>query len=187
MQTLFNFFETLSPLSENATRAVSKICETKRFHKKELLHPIGHTCKEIYYIEKGLARVYYIKDGAEVTESFAFNNNIITRPESLFTGHPSKKGIQVLEDSEIVILNADNLFHLFDEHRDLERLFRKLCETALVKAHQRIESIQFCSAYERYNKLISEDPDIIQKVPLKHVASFLGVTPVSLSRIRAKK
>jgi CRP-like cAMP-binding protein len=187
MQTLLEFLEKISPISRQSRDAIAKISEKRKYQKKENLLNIGQTCKHIFYIRNGAARVYYFKEASEITESFTFSNNIITRPESLFTGKPSKKGIQLLEDSEVISLNAEELFNLFEQHHDLERLFRKMCELSYVKAINRLESIQFCTAKERYNNLLAEDPNIIQKIPLKYVASFLGVTPVSLSRIRSKK
>lgn len=136
-------------------------------------------------MKKGLARIYYFKKATDITESFSFENNIVVRYESLFTGRPSKKAIQVLEDSELIAIRSTELFGLFDKHPDIERLFRKIFEAALVEQVNRIESIQFHTAEERYNSLIKEAPDVIKRVPLKHIASYLGITPVSLSRIRA--
>jgi hypothetical protein len=73
-----------------------------------------------------VARIYYFKDGIDITESFAFENNIIARVESLFTGKPSRKAIQILEDAEIVAINAGQLFKLYDTFPAIERLFRKI-------------------------------------------------------------
>jgi CRP-like cAMP-binding protein len=102
----------------------------------------------------------------------------------LFTGNPSKKSIQILENAEIVAINAPKLFGLYNEHPCIERLFRLIFESAYVDTVNRIESIQFHSAEERYLALIQE-PNILQRVPLKLIASYLGITQVSLSRIRA--
>jgi CRP-like cAMP-binding protein len=133
-----------------------------------------------------MARIYYYKDGIDITESFAFENSLIARVESLFTGKPSKKGIQVLEDSDFIGINSPALFDLYDRFPEIERLFRKIFEAAYVDTVNRIESIQFHSAEERYRDLLKFSPDILQRVPLKHIASYLGITQVSLSRIRAR-
>jgi CRP-like cAMP-binding protein len=187
MTSLFQYFKKYNSLSTEAENAIAEICSVIKIKKNQDLQSIGHTCKTIYYINKGTARIYYYKDGIDITESFAFENNIIARVESLFTGNPSRKAIQILEDSEIVAINATQLFKLYDTYPEIERLFRKIFEVAYVDTVNRIEGIQFHSAEERYNALLLEEPNILKKVPLKHIASYLGITQVSLSRIRAIK
>ena len=156
------------------------------YKKNKDLQPIGHTCKTIYFINKGLARIYYLKDGIDITENFFFENNVIARVESLLTGKPSRKAIQILEDAEIVGINANELFKLYDRFPEIERLFRKIFEAAYVDTINRIEGMQFHSAEERYKALLEQAPDVLKRVPLKYVASYLGITQVSLSRIRAQ-
>jgi len=107
--------------------------------------------------------------------------------ESLFGGLPSKKGIQVLEVSEVWAISTKELFALYEDHRDLERLFTRIFERSYVQTIQRIENLQFHSAEERYALLGREQPEVLRRAPLKYIASFLGITQVSLSRIRAKK
>jgi CRP-like cAMP-binding protein len=187
MEQLFQYFQQYSPLSAEAKEAIEAICSTISIAKNKDLQPIGHTCKTIYFINKGIARIYYFKDGIDVTESFAFENNILVRVESLFTGKPSRKAIQVLEDAEIVAIDAVKLFQLYDHFPEIERLFRKIFEASHVETVTRIESIQFHTAEERYKALLTEAPDVIKRVSLKHIASYLGITQTSLSRIRALK
>lgn len=176
-------YETISAM---ATQAIADITTVLKIKKNQDLQTIGHTCKTIYFINKGIARIYYYKKGVDITESFIFENNIIARVESLFTGKPSKKGIQVLEESEILAINATQLFELYDTYPEIERLFRKIFETGYVDTVNRMEAIQFHTAEERYSSLIIEQPSLFQRVPLKHIASYLGITQVTLSRIRAQ-
>lgn len=187
MIQLFQFFKKYNPLSKEAEKAIAEISKTITGKKNTDLQPIGHTCKTIYYINKGVARIYYFKDGTDITECFAFENNIIARVESLFTGKPSKKAIQILEDSEVIAINSTLLFKLYDKYPEIERLFRLIFESAYVGTVDRIEGMQFHSAEERYNALIKEAPDVLKRVPLKYIASYLGITQVSLSRIRGIK
>jgi len=187
MTPLFQYFKKFSPLSKEAENAITQICSIVNIKKNKDLQPIGHTCKTIYFIKTGVARIYYFKDGIDITERFFFENNIIARVESLFTGKPSRKAIQILEDSEITAINANQLFKLYDSYPEIERLFRKIFEAAYVETVNRIEGIQFHSAEERYNALLTEAPDVLIRVPLKHVASYLGITQVSLSRIRGHR
>ena len=186
MTPLFQYFSKHNPLSRKAEQAISEISNIVTIKKNKDLQPIGHTCRTIYFIKKGVARIYYFKDGIDITESFFFENSIIARVESLFTGKPSRKAIQILEDAEIIAINANQLFKLYDTFPEIERLFRKIFEAAYVETVNRIEGIQFHSAEERYNALLTEAPDVLIRVPLKHVASYLGITQVSLSRIRGQ-
>ena len=187
MTSLFQYFKKFNSLSKEAERAIDEISSIVTIKKGKNLQPIGHTCKTIYFINKGIARIYYYKEENDVTECFAFENNIIARVESLFTGNPSRKAIQILEDAEVVAINSTQLFKLYDSFPEIERLFRKIFETAYVDTVHRIEGIQFHTAEERYKALLKEAPNILLRVPLKYVASYLGITQVSLSRIRGMK
>jgi CRP-like cAMP-binding protein len=187
MTLLFQYFKQFNPLSKEAENAIAEISNIVTIKKNKDLQPTGHTCKTVYFINKGMARIYYFNDGIDITESFSFENNIIARVESLFTGKPSRKAIQILEDAEIVAINANRLFQLYDDFPEIERLFRKIFEAAYVETVNRIEGIQFHSAEERYNALLTEAPNVLMRVPLKYVASYLGITQVSLSRIRSHR
>jgi CRP-like cAMP-binding protein len=187
MNQLFNYFTRFHVLTFEAKKAIEEITKEIQVQKGKDLQATGHTCKTIYFIKKGIARIYYFKDGIDITDSFAVENNMIARVESLFTGMPSRKAIQVLEDAEILAIDATSLFKLYDVYPEIERLFRKIFEASHVETVNRIEGIQFHTAEERYKSLLEEAPTIIQRVPLKYIASFLGITQVSLSRIRAQR
>lgn len=181
---MIRYVKTISPLSADAEEALRRICSPLALKKGKLLQPIGHTCRTIYFMEKGAARIYYYKDGTDITEYFAFENSFIARVESLFSGRPSRKAIEIIEDAELVAINATELFKLYDQYPEIERLFRKVTEAGYVETVNRLENLQFHSAEERYKTLVEEHPEIVQRVPLKYIASYLGITQVSLSRIR---
>jgi CRP-like cAMP-binding protein len=183
---LFKFLNGFNPIMAKSKETLKNICFEVNLPKGNELQSIGHTCKTIYFVEKGLARIYYYKDGNDITETFAFENSLIARAESLFTGKPSKKGIQLLEDCHLIGIPSTELFNLYDQHHDIERLFRKIFESAYVETINRLESLQFHTAEERYKDLLHTSPNLLQRVPLKHIASYLGITQVSLSRIRAQ-
>ncbi len=184
MQDLLNWLQQFQPLPLEAQKALQHNCSALILKKGEALQTIGRTCYTVYFIRKGCARIFYYKDGNDITESFAFENSLVARVESLFTGRPSLKGIQMLEDSEVLAIAALQLFKLYDEFPQLERLARKITERGYVDTVNRLESLQFHSAEERYQTLLQEAPDLLKRVPLKHIASYLGITQVSLSRIR---
>ena len=184
--TFSNYIDSVYRISEAAKTELEKVCSTLTFKKNELIQPIGHTCKTIYFLQKGIARIFYYKDGVDITEYFAFEGGIVARAESLFAGEPSQKAIEALEDCEVVAMDVPKLYQLYDEFHEIERLFRLIFERAHVETIHRIESLQFHSAEARYLNLLETQKNIIQRVPLKHIASYLGITQVSLSRIRAK-
>ena len=187
METLLKHIKTIYPISTEAAKALVEISSEVHFHKGTDVQPIGHTCKTIYFVKKGCVRIFYFKEDIDITESFEFENAFVARAESLFTGKPSLKAIQAIEDTDLIAIDSNKLFKLFDSHRDLERLFRKIIETSYVNTVNRIESLQFNTADERYFNLLKDHPNILKRVPLKFIASYLGITPVSLSRIRAIK
>ena len=161
MYEIITYFNKYNALSENAINAISEISKPVNIKKNQNLQSIGHTCRTIYFIKKGVARIYYYKDEIEITECFAFKNTIIARVESLFTGKPSRKAIQMIEDSELVAISSAKLFDLFDTFPEIERLFRKIFESAYVDTVNRVESIQLHSAEERYNFLLKESPNVL--------------------------
>lgn len=187
MEQLFKYFKKFNLLSKEAEDAITAISSIVSIKKNKDLQSTGQTCKTIYFINKGVARIYYFKDGIDITENFFFENSIIARVESLLTGKLSRKAIQILEDAEIVAIDANQLFKLYDSFPEIERLFRKIFEAGYVDTVNRIEGMQFHTAEERYKTLLTEEPNVLRKVPLKYVASYLGITQVSLSRIRGHR
>ena len=124
MTELLEYFAKFQNLPVDAKKALTEICSNFSIKKNEILQPFGHTCKTIYFLKSGIARIYYYKDGIDITEHFAFEGSIIARAESLFTGKPSQKAIQILEDAEIIAINSTQLFKLYDTFPQIERLFR---------------------------------------------------------------
>jgi CRP-like cAMP-binding protein len=186
-QELVEHLAQISSLSKEAVFALSSIIRAQQVRKNQDLQQIGQTCKTLYFLKSGLARIYYFHEGNDITEDFYGPFCLIARAESLFAGLPSKKAIQVLEDAEVWAISTMELFALYEVHREIERLFTRMFERAYVQTIQRIENLQFHSAEERYQLLVQEQPEVLRRVPLKFIASYLGITQVSLSRIRAKK
>lgn len=187
MYELLKHIKTIYPISADSVAALMQICRELKILKGKTVQDIGHTCKTIYFVKNGVVRIYYFKDATDITESFEFENAFVARAESLFTGKPSKKAIQAIENTELIAIDSSMLFKLFDSHPDLERLFRKIIETSYVNTVNRIEGLQFNTAEERYMSLLKDTPDILKRIPLKYVASYLGITQVSLSRIRGAR
>jgi CRP-like cAMP-binding protein len=181
---LVSYFQTIVPLSPTAQDALEALITTSTYRKNDIIQEIGSTCRTLYMVKSGCARIFYWKDGNDITEHFSFPNELIVRAESLFTGKPTSKGIQAITDTELYAIDSLVLFRLYDQHNDIERLFRILFEQEYVNTIKRIESLQFHSAKERYLELL-KSTQYVQHIPLKYIASYLGITQVSLSRIRA--
>lgn len=179
------YFNAIHHLPHQEHEAIAAMSNVLEIAKHAILQPPGHTCKTVYIILKGAARIFYYKEGIDITDYFAFENDVLVRAESLFKNQPSRKGIEVIEDAHVLAIDAVQLFKSYDQHPGIERLFRKIFEDSYVATVNRIESLQFHDAKERYVNLLQQYPHIIQRVPLKHIASYLGITQVSLSRIRA--
>ena len=155
--------------------------------KKDLLVP-EQVCKYIYFITQGCLRSYYVDDnGAEHIYQIRMDNNWISDLESFFSQRPSKYYIEALEDSQLLRISTERLEQLYDEVPRLERYFRILFQKAYINALERLNATMWESAVERYNDMLKEHPDMFQRVPLVYIASYLGITPESLSRIRKKK
>lgn len=182
---LFSFFDRIYKIRPLAKEALEQITSVRSYSKNDIIQDIGSRCKTIYFVQEGCARIFYYKNGNDITEHFAFENDLIVRAESLFTGKPTSKGIQAISKAKIIGINSDALFKLYDKHNDIERLFRILFEREYVNTVKRIESLQFNTAKERYLELLNTT-DYVQKIPLKYIATYLGITQVSLSRIRAE-
>jgi CRP-like cAMP-binding protein len=176
---------SLYPLSQETLEVISSITSELSVPKGNVVQAIGKSCKNLYFINKGSLRIFYYKDGIDITESFEFEHSFVARGESLLTMKPSTKGIETIEDTELMVIYTPALFALFDKWVEIERVFSKIIEQAYIQLINRMESIQFHSANERYKMLMEENPRALQRIPLKYIASYLGITQVSLSRIRA--
>jgi len=180
-----SFFDNTLKISPPAREALQDLISEKKYQKNEIVQDIGSRCRTVYIVKKGAARIFYLKDGIDITEHFAFDNDLIVRAESLFTGEPTSKGIQTIEETKMLVIDSVSLFDLYDHFHEIERLFRLLFEKEYVNSIKRLESLQFKSAKERYLELL-QNTNYLQKIPLKHIASYLGITQVSLSRIRSE-
>lgn len=144
-------------------------------------------CDYIYFIKKGIARIYYYKNDKEITEWIAMDGQFFLSITSFFERIPSYLIIQTIEPSEVYGVHHNDFMSLADRYHDVERLLRKMVTGSLILSQVRMDSIQFETAHQRYERLVKNSPQIIQRVPLSYIASFLGITLETLSRIRSSK
>ncbi|MGW8317221.1 MAG: Crp/Fnr family transcriptional regulator, partial [Bacteroidales bacterium] len=156
--------------------------------KKEMLLEREEVCPYLFFIVRGCLRSYFVDDkGVEHIYQIRMDNNWISDLESFFSQRPSKYYIEALEDSELLRISKERLELLYEQVPALERYFRILFQKAYVNALKRLNSTMWEPAIDRYNDMLKEHPDMFQRVPLVYIASYLGITPESLSRIRRQK
>ncbi|MGI0107837.1 Crp/Fnr family transcriptional regulator [Salinimicrobium sp. WS361] len=185
---LAEFLHTLVDFSEEELEDILSHFERKEVSKNEILVEQGKICRNLYFVEKGIARNYYLNsDGKEITQLFFGEGRFMSSLESFFQESPSTYYLEILEDSVILSITKEQLDLLFDRYHKMERLGRLLATEMLTKLVHKINAIQFQSARERYDFMLSEYPDITYRVPLGLIASYLGMSQETLSRIRKRK
>ncbi|WP_224488258.1 Crp/Fnr family transcriptional regulator [Robertkochia flava] len=174
-------------LSTESTEQLLSITDEVFLEKQELLLPFGKACRHIYFVNRGFVRIYYLKNGKEVTEWFADKGEFCFSIESYFTNQPSSLAIETIEESQIFKIPREDISRLIGSNLEIANLFIAMFSGSLVLSQQRMSSIQFETARERYEHLEKHHPNIILKAPLQHIASFLGITSETLSRIRSSR
>ena len=155
-----------------------------KFAKNEMILREGETCTNIYWVVKGLVRQFYYKNGKELTEYMAVENNIFMSIESLFKDQPSHQQIHALEPTIVFALPKDKLEREAVRNVNIQMLYRKILEESLILSQIRADMLRFESAPERYAKLVKRSPQLVLRAPLVYIASYLQMTPETLSRVR---
>lgn len=146
----------------------------------------GQVNSSIFVIEKGLARIYFVKDNKEINSWFAEENEIIGSILPIYSHKPSFENIQFLEDSLIYSISSRELNDLYRAYPEFNIVGRKMAEKLCEILEERIISLHTENAEERYKSLIKKHPDLLQRINLGHIASYLGITQETLSRIRSR-
>lgn len=159
--------------------------EKESVEKNEILVREGQICSKLYFIEKGVGRSYYLKeDGKEITQWFFIDGKIMSSIESFFQQVPSIYYLEMLEDSVIYSITRERLDMLFARYHNMEKFGRLLSTEMLTRVVNKLNALQFQTARERYEYMLKEFPDISTRVSLGFIASYLGMTQETLSRIR---
>ena len=176
-----------SPLSPDCFKELIERMEIRQVEKGSLLVKEGQYSNKSYYIVQGCARAYYVNEGRDISDWFAFEHEFISAIVSFFTDQPSLHYIEILQDSIIIEISRDTINYLSEKYHDFERLIRVVVTNTMLSQRERISSILFHTAEEKYEQMLTIRPDIVQRVPLMHIASYLGMTLETLSRIRKLK
>lgn len=175
------------PLPPHSMSRLEAISHLVSLPKGSLVVEAGKVEKDLFFIAEGIARAYYESDdGKEITFWIGREGDAVMSLKSYVMGAPGYENIELIEDSRLYRLSHEGLSRLYEEDVNLANLGRKLVEHEFVRAEAHMIPLLFTTAAQRYEALLRDNPDLLQRVPLECLASYLGVTPVSLSRIRAK-
>lgn len=184
MEMVLEYLNAIYPLSKELTAHLRSILKQKECEKKEMLLRAGRVCTNICFIEKGLLRCFYLKDDTEVSSWFMREGDVIISVESFFDQKPSYESIQALEDTVVWYISCQELEFVYKHFMEFNYVGRVLVQNYYKLSEQRLYSMRLQSATERYRFLLHHFPEIIQRVSTADIASYLGVTRETLSRIK---
>lgn len=187
MTQFFNLLKDKMQLSQKSRDAFLSVMTNEDYSKGHILVKPGTVCPSIFFVEKGLTRTFYYKDGKDVTDWFSPENTIACSIVSFTTQQPDRRGIELLEDSSFWTLDYHDLEMLCDQHHEIERFTRLTTAYGMLLIQERFDELHFATAAERYKKLLDHQPAILQRAPLGMIASYLGITQETLSRIRSQQ
>lgn len=154
--------------------------------KKELLLEAGQSSDTVYFICKGLVRIYYVKEEKEITNWFIQENMMFAATYSILTGQPNYSSYETLEETHVLKIKYAVLESFYTRYHSLEHMGRKLIQAYYGAFMKKTFDVLFLSAEERYHLFVKDHADLLNRVPLRYVASYLGITQETLSRLRSK-
>jgi len=184
--TLLSHLSSIIVISEPLEIQINSIIKKKLVLKGEYIVNIGERCSDMCFIEKGLLRGYYFDDGKEITSWFAQEEEFASCFYSFIANTPSFENIQALENCELTLISSTALQELYQKFPETERVGRIIVENYYLKFEERFLNLQFKTAKERYQNLILSKPSLLQRASLGQIATYLGISQETLSRIRAE-
>ncbi|KFF08550.1 Crp/Fnr family transcriptional regulator [Flavobacterium hydatis] len=180
-----SIFQSLQILPSDELDKLDGLITKKKLKKGDFLIQESQMSKEIVLIKSGALRSFYINnEGEEITNCITFENEFMAAFASFITQKPTEENIQALFDTELEVISHANIEHLYENSIHWQKVGRIIAEMQYINLEQRILSFQKLTGKERYETLFKNHPNYIQLIPLQYLASFLGVTPRHLSRIR---
>jgi len=186
MQQLFHQLKNYSPLSTEARLALEDCFETVYLSKNDFLLTEGKICRHLYFLQDGALRGFYNLDGKEITHWFGFENDFVTSFFSFTTQQPAVENIQLIEPCTLWAISKEAIGKLLKQYHEIETLVRVAYEKYYVRLEERYVNAHFKTAGQLYENLLQQTPHIIERVPLGYIASYLGISQETLSRIRSR-
>jgi CRP-like cAMP-binding protein len=183
---LANFAKLVHPeVSEGTLKYIDEHCFHCNVKKKMHLLKAGETCEYLFLVLKGAFRGYVKEDSKELVTWITLENEMITSIRGLYSPQPSFENIQAIEDAELIGASYADLHYLYEHHLDMNIVGRKLLEKYCLDAEERSYNGRLTNATSRYNHFIATKGNLADRIPLKYIASYLGITIETLSRIRS--
>ena len=174
-----------STMTHDELDILEGILEPVKYGKGEMILSEGEVCRGISYIEKGLVRQFYHKNGKEVTEHLGVDHTIFMCIESLFKEEPTRLQVEALEATLVYILPKSKLEAAAIRNVNIQMLYRKILEESLIQSQVHADLMRFETAPNKYKRLCELSPQVVLRAPLTYIASYLQMTPETLSRIRS--
>ena len=183
---LFQVLDQVVILSKQQQENVRRFFKYQEFSKDSLILNVDEICNHLYFVVEGIVRQYYCLEDKEITSRFAFEGDFIYSPYSFILRKPSKEMISCISDCKFFVTTYEGLQYLYDNDPDWNRIGRLLIEHYFIELEERAFLMKAQTASERYDDLMQRYPDLVERVKLGHLASYLGITQETLSRIRAR-
>ncbi|NJM79659.1 MAG: Crp/Fnr family transcriptional regulator [Flavobacterium sp.] len=183
-EIIIKHFEKFIPVSESLKNELLNRLEYKQYRKGELIHDANKICTKSYFIQQGILRTFFVKDGKEISEYFCCETEWINSPKSFMQRQIDIYSIDAIEDATVYCLNVNDLGYLFENFPEMEKYSRLSMGTIFGHLIERITILRFTTAKEKYDHFCKVYHDIYHRIPLGMVASYLGITQETLSRIR---
>lgn len=187
MINFFQYIQSKVSLTPAITTSLSRVCKTEQLPKNYLFIKEESAVHRLYFLESGVARSFYYHDGKDVTSWFYTEGQLVTSWGSFFARQASQENIELLEDAVVTSINYNDLQLLYQQYPAFSTFGRLLVEEQIIFLDFFYKGFMFMTAREKYDLLLSYFPDVVLRVNLGHIASFLGITQETLSRIRKKK
>jgi len=185
IESIFRVISGYIDINEKEWTYYASMFREKKLKKKEIILKEGSNCRDVFFVVRGLLRVYFVdKEGDEKTFHFALENTFVTDYKSFLKRLPSNFSVQAMEDSTIVLMSYDMLHDGYKKLRFGEKLGRLLAEDYLFIFSDKIQSIYTESPMERYKSMNLKFPKILQRIPQHYIASYLNISSVHLSRLK---
>ncbi len=172
--------------SEEEYESFISIAAIKEYKKNDYLLKADRSVQKLFFIKSGFMRGYRIQDGIDITHHFYLDNWLATDYESYLSGNQGELYIQALVDTVVYEFNKSSLHTFFKTHEKFEKIRFVQAEDAYLRMVRRLKNFQYMELKERYLELVNRNPELFNLVPQRHIASYLGVTPQSLSRLKSE-
>ncbi|MCP2044442.1 Crp/Fnr family transcriptional regulator [Pontibacter sp. HSC-36F09] len=181
------FIKSRTKIDDASLKLICSFFEPVKTKRNELLLNYNDVCKHYYFVNKGCIRLFTISsEGIETTRFFAFEDGFGTALPSLIEQTPAREYMQTIEKSELLRISRDNFYHLVDTTPQFALIYRQILELGFITAQKRIYGFQGFDALEKVKWVIQHQPDFLLRVSNKMAASYLGLSPSTLSRIKVR-